>query len=250
MMKIGKFDIDNIYCGDSRELMKDIPDKSVDLILTDPPYNISSESKLTRKHGIPISTKVAWGGEFPDEYTSGDYTELINTIAIQGYRILKDNGSILLFFDRGKPYLLKPLYDLFKFRNMIVFAKINPIPNDRRNNYRSAYEQCAWFSKDKYKLNFISQSLMKNIFYGLIGAHLTDHPTEKYTWMIEPLVERHSERQDIIFDPFLGSGTTAAVAKELHRHYLGFEINPIWYETAIKRMELVKPRVYVSEWFI
>jgi len=249
-----KLPINKIISGDCIDIMVEWPERSVDLILTDPPYNISSDSKVTKSFGRMLSTKEVWGDKFKDDYSEKEYLLFMEDLARTFDRVLKDDGSILMFFDRGKPYYLIPFYRRFFFRNMIAFIKRNPVPHTRKNNYRSGFELCAWFSRQKYKINFINQQKMINVFYGVIGRsssgdsllrsknlRRTEHPTEKYEWMISPLIERHSNEGDLVVDPMCGSGTVPYCAKRLRRNYIGIDIKPEWCEVSRRRLDFITP---------
>lgn len=228
--------MNKVILGDCLEIIYKLPPKCVDLILTDPPYNIASNSKLTKVGDKITTTEEAWGGFFQDKFDEGCYLGFMESLAKCYDYVLKENGSIITFFDRSKPYYLQPFYDKFHFRNMICFIKTNPVPHFRKNNYRSTFEQCAWFSREKYKINFIDQSSMKNVFYGSIGRKETVHPTEKYKWMIEPLIERHSNEGDLILDPMCGSGTTGVIAKSMNRNFIMIDNDEKSIEISLKRI--------------
>jgi len=235
--------------GDCFEVLPRLEPKSIDLICTDPPYNISSDFKLTKQKNKIKTTKEAWGSEFEDDISEPRYLKFMEEF------LLKENGSILTFFDRSKPYLLKPFYKIFFFRNMIAFIKKNPTPHIRKNNYRSGFELCAWFSRKKYKINFLGQREMKNYFIGCSGIGLreregrkvTEHPTEKMEWMIKPLIERHSAPGDVVLDPFLGSGTTMVVCKKLKRSCIGIEIKKKYCILARKRVSEIHTGSYIKK---
>lgn len=221
--------LNSIYHGDCFELMKHFreQDFKVDLILTDPPYNISQEGKLTKNRNGIVSLQQAWGNEYDDNKSEQEMKKWLKLLARNFFDILKDDGSCILFFARGKAYLLEEFYNLFKYQNSMVFIKTNPLPHIRKNNYRSGFEQCFWFSKsDKYCINFLNQKDMVNVFSGSIGGKkTTSHPNEKYLWMIEPLIKRHSKKGDIVFDPFAGSGVVAELCRRYKRKYILCEQN-------------------------
>jgi DNA modification methylase len=229
--------------GDCLEVMKSLPMECVDLVLTDPPYNIADTDKLT-KVGDDIKTnREAWGRKFRDKWDSmDDYINwLINNLK-EMKRALNNSGSLILFLDRKYTgyiiYLIEQELNL-KFRNKIYFEKKNPLPKFRKNNYRSCIEEAVWFtksSKGDYYINFISQQEMKQIFRGNIGKKSSKHPTEKYEWMIEPLITRHSKEGDVILDPFMGSGTTGAIAEKLNRKWIGVEMNEEYCEMIKQRL--------------
>ena len=237
----------SIYCGDCFDLLNYVEQGSVNLILTDTPYGISDETKITFTNGKPVFMSDKTKDEFEDRYSESEMIELYQKLAQHADKILKSNGSLIIFYDRGRPHLLSPVFDTFTLRNSIVFVKTNPSPHMRKNNYRSGYEQCAWFTRDKYEINFVGQENMINVFYGSTSKHYTSHPTEKYKWMIEPLVRRHSNVGDLILDPFVGSGRTCVEAKSLGRRYIGIDINPDYCEMARKWLEAIPDPV--GEWF-
>jgi len=218
--------------GDCLEVMKEIPKECIDLVLTDPPYNIADSAKLTKAGGEIKSTKDAWGSRFKDKWDSNEeYATWILDVLAETHKILNKSGSLILFLDRkyGGYFAHKIEDDLkFKYRNKIYFEKLNPLPQFRKNNYRSCIEEALWFSRSwngEYCINFISQQDMKQVFKGNIGKKTSKHPTEKYAWMIEPLINRHSNENDIIIDPFMGSGTVAAASEKLNRRWIGIELN-------------------------
>ena len=231
--------LNQIINGNCFDVMPNILENSIDLIIFDPPYNIGSDSKLTMIGNNPMSTNVAWGDDgFVDTFNKEDYNDIMEKSAKEFSRILKQDGSIIVFYNRGYDEWLLPLKQAFKYRNLFAFIKRNPIPHIRKNNYRSGFELAMWLSREKYKLNFFSQEEMINVFYGNIGEKVTDHPTEKYKWMIQPLIERHSKIGDTILDPMCGSGTTCAIAKELGRNFIGIELDKNYYEMALNRVNL------------
>jgi DNA modification methylase len=237
-------ELNKVYLGDCLEKVKDIEDNSINLIINDLPYNIAQDNKITirgcRKNSNNFFTnKELWGDKYNDNMEEDDYIQFIYLLSVECKRVLKDDGSIILFFDRGRPYYLTPFYTSFKFRNMLSFVKNNPLPHIRKNNYRSGFELAAWFSKGKYYIDFISQKEMVNVFTGNIGSPKeTKHPNEKYHWMIDPLIKRHSKEGDTVLDMFGGSGTTAIDCIRNKRNYILMESNPEFVEMANKRIEV------------
>ena len=226
-----------ILFGDCFKIMPTLPEESIDLILTDPPYNIANKNKLTKVSGEITSNKEAWGNDFLDNYTDMQFLQFMQDCSDNFYRLLKPGGSVIIFYDRGKPFFLKPFYDKFTLKNVFAFVKQNPIPHFRKNNYRSGYEQAMWFSKGTPKtFNFINQYEMINVFVGNIGQKETSHPTEKPNWMIKPLILRHSDPGQVIMDPFSGSGTICKYAKYFDREYIGIEKEKEFYDMSVKRV--------------
>ena len=222
--------------------MKSIPSGIVDLILTDPPYNIADKNKLTKVGNKIVSTNEAWGNDFQDAWANIDkYYEWLKPFLSEYYRALKNNGSLLIFLDRKYTglitYYIERDFGLI-FRNKVYFSKVNPIPSMRRKNYRSKIEECVFFTKGKqYTFNFGEQRDMTQVYEGPIGRKKTKHPTEKYQWMIEPLIKNHSLPGQTVLDSFAGSGTTLAVAKKMNRNVIGFEQSTKFFEMAKERCE-------------
>jgi DNA modification methylase len=123
----------------------------------------------------------------------------------------------------------------------------------RKNNYRSAFEEAAWFVKGeppgKY-FNFLGDKRMKNVFWGRIGSvggKKTEHPTEKYRWMADPVIERHSHPGNIVLDPFCGSGTFLEASAEFGRKYIGIENEQESYNECIARLKHVVLKVLIKQ---
>lgn len=225
---------------DSKTGLAGIPNNFVDLILTDPPYGIANNSKLTKMGNKIVSTNEAWGNDFQDQWKNIDeYYEWFKLFIVEFVRVLKDNGSMILFLDRKYTGLivhyLERDFDL-NFKNKMYFKKTNPLPGIRKVNYRSSVEECIWLTKGKqYTFNFGEQRDMTQVYEGPIGRKKTEHPTEKYSWMIEPLIKNHSKEGDIVLDAFAGSATTLVLAKKHKRHAIGFEKNKEFFEMAKQR---------------
>ncbi len=239
-------DLGILYQGDTLNILKLLPDNSIDTIITDPHYNIADDVKLTKVGNKIVSNQKAWGNSFKDHWQDFEtYSSWIISIFSELKRVLKDNGSIIAFFDRKYTgyfaYIFETKLNLV-YRNKLYFIKNNPLPHFRKNNYRSTVEEAIWLTKTKkYFINFIRQAEMKQVFYGNIGKKDTKHPTEKYMWMIKPIVRRHAPPNGVVLDPFLGSGTTAIACESLGKYWIGIEKNSEYCSIA-KRQILAAPR--------
>ena len=236
-----------IYCGDCIQGLKRLPNKSVDLILTDPPYNISKENdnRDRSKLNSPIMRR-----ESPLRYDFGEWDNMNREQFIdftikwltECCRVLKDGGTIISFFNKEDISLLGWEAKKFGIRTRTIFTwcKSNPVPSFRKVNYLSATEYLWIGSKgDKsWTFNFKLQKEMKNYMITPNGSIYkeTEHPTEKPKELISHLIDIHSNNNDIVLDPFMGSGTTADVCKELNRRWVGFEISPEYCKIIEKRL--------------
>ncbi|MGK5053642.1 DNA-methyltransferase [Janthinobacterium sp. RB2P8] len=227
---------------DGQDALAEVPSNFVDLVLTDPPYGIANSAKLTKVKDKIVSTQQAWGNDFTDSWaTIEEYYDWLKPFIAQFVRVLKDNGSLILFLDRKYTGLIVHYIERdFKlnFKNKIYFKKKNPVPSIRKNNYRSTIEEAVWFTKGKqYTFNFGPQADMVQFYEGPIGRKKTEHPTEKYAWMIEPLIKNHTRPGDVVLDAFAGSATTLVIAKKHDCHAIGFEKDSRFHEMAKARLQ-------------
>lgn len=233
---------------DSRVGLQTIPDNHVSLVLTDPPYGIADKEKVTKVKGKIVTTQEAWGNDFQDSWnTIEEYYEWFKPFVAEFVRVLKEDGSMILFLDRKYTglitYLLEKDFDL-NFKGNLYFRKSNPLPHFRKNGYRSSIEEAIWFAKGKqYTFNFGEQKDMTQCFDGSIGHGKYknedgfSHPTEKYKWMLEPLIRNHTNPGDVVLDAFAGSGSTLLYAREQDRKAIGFEKNPDFFNLAKARLQ-------------
>jgi len=233
------WELDRVHRVDAIEGLKNVPDDSVDLLLTDPPYAIASKDRTTIRRGKPMSTLRAWGGW--DVFHPFDYDLLILQLITQAYRVLKPGGALYLFTSRENNgyFVRRALGRGFVYRNHLVMIKTSPLPSLSRSNWRSAFEICMYLTKGKPRVfNFLSQKELVNAFSYPIRHRSTDHPTEKPLALFERIVRVSSNEGDLVVDPFMGSGTTAVAAKRHGRRFLGFELNPEYVAMATNRLRL------------
>lgn len=245
-MKLGEFELNKIYCMDCLEGLKKIPDNSVDLVVTDPPYNISQDKKeLSRKtmkspqFARRTSIRLDFG-EW-DKMSDDDFEKFVGKYFKEIVRVMKDKSWGYICFAKEKVGILERLIKKFncKYRTIFVWCKSNPVPSFRKVNYNSACEFVVVFSKGESRLkNFLNQKEMSNylITPNKSAYGKTIHPTEKPLILIEKFIKTSSNEQDVILDCFMGSGTTAVACKQLNRNFIGFEINPEYVKIANKRL--------------
>ena len=208
--------------GDCLELMKELPDGSIDTVITDPPYNISNYGNSLTKKGNDIVR--ADFGEWDKWDTQEEYFNwCIDWIKILEKKVV-EKGSFYVFFDNHYADHLTWLIEKatsFRQKCPLIIVKNNPIPHVRKTNFRSAFERVTLFVKDVDKkpktFNFLSQEKMKNVLFYNIGQNQTIHPTEKPMKIIKQFIEVSSNEGDTILDPFMGSGTTGVCAIKLNR---------------------------------
>ena len=223
----------NIYLADCYEAIKDIPDKSVDLIVTDPPYKIEN-TNAGRKSEFAKSIQG-----MNDELESEELNVDIGIKILPEFlRICKKPNIYIWCNCKQIPTYL----DFFVTKNecdfdILIWNKTNALPLFY-NKYLTDKEYCLYFRKGRY-CNPKDYEHAKTVFNEPINARdkkLFLHPTIKPLKIIKTLIENSSKPNDIIFDPFLGSGTTAIAAQETGRQYIGFENNPKWFKIAQDRI--------------
>ena len=216
---------DYIEQGDCLELMKDIPDKSVDFVLTDIPYDaVNRQSNGLRKL---------------DKENADIITFDLDSFLQEVLRLCKN--SICIFC--GKEQFSK-IYEFFASQKgtvrPVIWEKSNPSPMNGQHIYLSGVEMAVWFKKSGAKT---FNAHCKNTVFKYPNGRSKLHPTEKNHSLFRELILDNSNEGDIVFDPCIGSGTTAVAAVNTGRHYIGFELDPTYFDIACKRLDEAERKV-------
>jgi len=233
--------LNTIACMDCLEYLKGLPNNSVDLVVTDPPYNISQKQDL-----------VYDGRHIRKNFGDWDYGFDPVPVMKELKRVLKPTGQIYVFCSTEQIAIYMRIFqESWFFRNLLVWSKTNPPPRLSKTNWVFANEYIVYAINEKVKLNkvtfnFPSQGVMKNIF---VTALLTGrerlrspeggsvHPTQKPLAVLKRLIDVSSKPGDVVLDPFMGVGSTAVAAKTLKRNFLGCELDKTYVSFANKRIE-------------
>jgi len=218
-----------LYCKDSLQILNEFPQESLDLILTDPPYNASREHKLVvaNKHYKTIQEK--WDKNFKVDFVK------------ECVPLLKKGGQFQIFCSHHllNTYLQEvPL----QLRQILHYAKNNPFPGYRKV-YGFSVQYILWFIKPGHPYTFNKDYIYsyKDIFfYNVSGWKITNHPTEKYPPIINALIATHSNEGDLVLDPYAGSGVVLVEAEKLNRKWIGIEINKDYCNMIKKRLSNIK----------
>lgn len=250
-----------------------VPDASVDLVLTDPPYIISRDSGMNQlhqhaqngtgtkteeewlrhkqKHNLPNDDKkqnymrygTTYGRKYAVATDYGDWdssftTEQLALFVEQFYRKLRDGGTLILFFDLWKLSDLHAIMTQAGFRQIrfIEWIKTNPQPLNSSKNYLTNCREVALVGVKKGKPTFHSRQDNGIYSFPLQGGKDRCHPTQKNTDLFAALIEKHSNPGDLVLDTFLGSGTTAVACQRTNRRFLGCEASPAYFRLAQQRI--------------
>ena len=237
-VKIGRFLLDEIYCGDALVLMKDIPAGSIDLIVTDPPFAIDFKAK--RSNYNRTQGKVIEGyNEIPREI----YYDFTVSWMKEAYRVLKRSGSMYVFSGwTNLKDILNAIDDVgFITINHIIWKYQFGVFTKRR--FVTSHYHILFVVKDErsYKFNKVEHYpedvwvINREYWTGKVRT-----PTKLPLELVKKILLFSSDEGDIVLDPFVGSGTVAVAAKMLGRHFLGFEIVPEYCELARERVANVQ----------
>ena len=245
-----------IINGNCLEEIKKIPDKSFDLIFADPPYNMQLGENLRR----PDNSKVKSVDDDWDKFQNFKSYDEFSVIWLQECkRILKDDGTIWVIGSYHNIFRLGfHLQNLdYWILNDVIWRKNNPMPNFKGTRFTNAHETLIWASKNKnskYTFNYQSLKCLNDdlqmrsdwlipICSGKERIKKNGkkiHSTQKPESLLHRIILASTNKGDTIFDPFLGTGTTAVVAKKLGREYFGIEQNKNYFLSAKKRIHATK----------
>ncbi|MBD3195784.1 MAG: hypothetical protein GF317_12050 [Candidatus Lokiarchaeota archaeon] len=230
--------------------MEELPDNFIDLVITDPPFNVMNKQDLKFKHRTDIRQDVKF-----DQFESYEsYLTFIDRWVKIIEQKLRMNSSMYIFF------AIQYITDLMniclkyglRYKGVIIWHKTNPAPKIRKNGYLSSTESVLFMTKGKPTFNFLGQNKMHNFIetpicmgnerlkdeqkLNKIGNFATLHPTQKPLELYEHFIEVSSNVDDLISDPFAGTGTANVASKKLNRYCLGIEIDEKYSHYAKERI--------------
>jgi modification methylase len=249
---------DEILMGDCIAEMARLPDKSIDMIFADPPYNLQLGGDLFRPEGGRVDA-------VDDEWDKFDslavYDDFTRGWLAEARRILKDNGTIWVIGSYHNIFRVGALLQDAEFwiLNDVIWRKANPMPNFRGTRFTNAHETLIWCAKDekaRYTFNYRAMKALNDdlqmrsdwvlpICSGQERVKdeegIKAHPTQKPEALLYRILLACTKPGDVVLDPFFGTGTTGAVARRLGRRWIGIEREPSYVKVARQRIASTLP---------
>lgn len=255
--------LNQVLHGDCTRLLNDLPEKSVDVVFADPPYNLQLQKELWR----PNLTRVDAVDDAWDQFESlADYDDFTRAWLSACRRVLKDTGTLWVIGSYHNIFRVgTALQDLdYWILNDAVWIKNNPMPNFRGVRFTNAHETLIWAQKKrgaKYTFNYRGmKSLNDDVqmrsdwYLSLCTGHerlkvngQKAHATQKPEALLYRVLLASTNPGDVVLDPFFGTGTTGAVAKKLHRHYIGIEKEANYVALARERLAAIPEDIFPDD---
>lgn len=209
-----------IILGDALEIIKKVPEKTVDIILTDPPYGI-------RKEGIKNSASL----------------ETFYKILPECYRVLKDNSFFITFFSTKR---VPEIFVNNPFDYFWQFVLYCPLSSVRSPIGFTKFMSCFIFKKGNPKIIRWNKDIFVDSPSKMVEPDegYIDHPSPKPKLFIKEIVKMFSKENDIVLDPFMGSGSTAMACRHSKRNFIGFEIEEKYCDITKKRLDSIKDLIF------
>jgi modification methylase len=245
--------------GDCVAVMASLPERSVDLIFADPPYNLQLSGGLTR----PDQSRVDAVDDAWDHFDAfEDYDLFTHDWLTEARRVLKDDGTIWVIGSYHNIFRVGGMLQDHGFwiLNDVVWRKSNPMPNFKGTRFTNAHETLIWAAKHKDQKRYtFNYAAMKMLNEGLqmrsdwtlplcTGAERVKdehgakaHSTQKPEALLHRVLLASTNPGDLVLDPFFGTGTTGAVARRLGRRFIGIERDPGYAKLARERIAMVEP---------
>lgn len=206
----------------------------LDAVITDPPYGVS------RKHQLGYSNMGRSGMNYGEWDYNFDQKKWIKEVS----ELVKPGGTMIIFNDWKNLGEISTQLEKFGFiiKDIIRWIKTNPMPRNVDRRYANDCEFAVWAVKEGKPWTFNKPDslgyLKPEIITGVVpGGKKRLHPTQKHLEVMERLIEIHTNENDLIYDPFMGSGTTAMACKNKNRNIIGSEINEKYYKVSVERLK-------------
>lgn len=228
--------------GNCIDYLKFIETSTVDLVLTDPPYNLGNFMHKRNTNLVKMrKNQFAYAGW--DNLSQDDWEKEMDSFFKESSRVLKKSGSLLLFMSLIKIETIIKIASKYKFyyKTTGIWHKTNPMPRNMNIHFVNSTEAWVYFVNDDTSGTFNNNGKMVHDF---IETSLTTakekkfgkHPTQKPTKLISHFIEHLSSPGDVVLDPFMGSGSTGVCSRKMDRKYIGIDLDKNYYELSKTRM--------------
>lgn len=225
-----KYNMNKIHNCDCLEFMKQVPDNYFDLVLTDIPYE---ECDIDNNGIWNKNTNMA------DMHKADKNTFDLELFCKEIDRICK--GSFYIFCGIEQVSKIRKYFNTKNTTRLIIWEKTNPMPINGKYVFLSGIETCVWAKKSGATFN---EDCRNTIFRYPLGIDRSKHPTTKPLKLFEEFIKISTNKGDKVFDPFMGSGTTAIASKALNRDWCGCELEKDYVEIANKRLQKVQSSIF------
>lgn len=259
------YKINTVIQGDCVKILSELPNEIIDLVITDPPFNVLNKEDLKFTHRTDIKQDV----EFDQFSSYEDYLKFTEKWVKVIVDKMKRNSSLYIFF------AVQYITDLMniclnhglKYKGVLIWHKTNPAPKIRKSGFVSSTESILFMVKGKPTFNFLGQNKMHNLIETPIcmgserlkhmtkktknGKNATLHPTQKPLELYKHFISVSSSENDLVCDPFVGTGTANVACKILNRFCIGIELNESYVQHAIKRLNRTKLKIQktgINDW--
>jgi len=223
--------LNKITQGDCLEVMQWIPDRSVNLLLTDPPYNVSMKSNFHT-----MGRKGVDFGEWDKDFDQRTW------LSVACDKIKKGGSAVIFNSYKNIGTMVDVLVEKgLVVKELLIWRKTNPMPRNRDRLYVTSIEVAIWAVKGRGWTFNRQRETYENAIFESPSVHHSRrfHPTQKPVEIIEEIIKIHTDQGDTILDPFIGSGTTAVAAVKTGRNFIGIELDSEYVEIGNRRIKEV-----------
>ena len=255
---IRELPLDQIMLGESVRIMRMLPTASVHCVFADPPYNLQLRGELRRPDDSLVDGVDDDWDRFDDFQA---YDRFTHEWLSEARRLMRKDATIWVIGSYHNIFRIGAIMQELGFwiLNDVVWRKSNPMPNFKGRRFTNAHETMIWAARgrdSRYRFNYQAMKALNDdvqmrsdwLIPLCTGAErmknehgLKLHPTQKPEALLHRVLLSSTGPGDIVLDPVLGTGTTAAVARRLSRHYIGIERHPAYVEAALGRVRRVRP---------
>lgn len=237
-----------LYLGDSVKIMSKLADNSVDCIITDPPYNLGLFMHKRNTNLVKMrENQFAYAGW--DNLKYEDWLKSMNEFLFQSNRVLKKKGTLIIFMAIIKVESILQLAEKYGFyyKTTGIWHKTNPMPRNMNLQFVNSNECWMYFINEGTSGIFnsggkVCPDFLESSVTPISEKKLGKHPTQKPIKIIKELISHVTNENDIVLDPFMGSGTTCVASAMLNRKYIGIEINEEYYKIAEARLNALEDK--------